>query len=788
MASYDWSALEYLASKVGMTGQQLYDTAGSKAFADLAAEYAPRGLSVIKDQSGRTIALVNQTTGEWIKNPTIGTDVAQNVSVSGNNLVTTVQKTAGESAGTSLVKYSSGANELATTAAGRGGVTLGAVTMQDAIMSGMAVLGGVAAGVDMYNNNPEFWENLSRALLPFAYGGSYAESGDYLADAMASLIPVAVGADGKTYLPNDFIETLAQCMISAGVFNPGEGQSESGDYYGWDDAPTVNYIEGTACSLTREGYVFDFVSNVPMTMYAIPYLRGVTIVFSSQVRATIIRYIDGREAGYYSTSFAMTHDGKAVYRSEYDDVNPGVLTNVPINIISGRFDRSRVSWLTVYGDNSHSGSIDNVSPYPGGVYPQDGVPISQTYPEWWAQRLQTVDPNSNPDNIAYKDWVPVSINNDPTNKPTSTTGDQPTGQTGDNPYSDVEPTAMTPAQEKILDAIKDLIETLTKTNPDTGTPTDPPSDTGDTGSPTPPVVTGSSNGLWAIYNPSNSQLQSFGRWLWSDDIVTQIAQWINNPMTAIIGLHAIYCTPSTGGSQSIKVGYLDSGVSAPVVTNQYATIDCGSVTIPEVYQNALDYDYTTVHIYLPFVGIVPLDTRDIMGGTIHVIYRIDVLTGTCLAQLEVSRQNSNAVLYAFSGNCAVQIPLTSGNYGQLLTGLLSAVGGVVAAAATGGAALPAVAGVGSAVINSHANTQRSGNMGSNAGALGIRKPYLIIKRPIAYDATQYNNYYGFPANKTVMVGNLSGYTRFKQIHVENVTATNDEKTMIESYMKTGVII
>ena len=262
---------------------------------------------------------------------------------------------------------------------------------------------------------------------------------------------------------------------------------------------------------------------------------------------------------------------------------------------------------------------------------------------------------------------------------------------------------------------------------------------------------------------------------------------ISNPMNAIIGLHALYATPATGGAQSIKAGYLDSGVSAPVVTNQYTSIDCGSVIVPEAYKNALDYDYTNVSVYLPFIGIVPLNTREVMGSKISIRYRVDVLTGTCLATISVSRQSSNAVLYTFSGNCAVQIPLTSGNYGTLLTGLLSAVGGVAASVATGGAALPAVAGVGSAIVNARTNVSRTGNLGSNAGALGVRVPYLIITRPIAYDAANYSNYYGYPANKTVTLSNVSGSTRCKSVHVEGLPATEEEKTMIETALKDGVI-
>ena len=383
--------------------------------------------------------------------------------------------------------------------------------------------------------------------------------------------------------------------------------------------------------------------------------------------------------------------------------------------------------------------------------------------------------------------MPVSIpTTDPIQKEGDTTATQTQAQTGENPKDN------TNVINKLVTAIQQLTETMTKPDgdtpvlPPTDTPT--PTDTGDTPPSIPTETSGSANGLWKVYNPSESQLQAFGAWLWSSDIVEQIAKMISNPMNAIIGLHTLYATPATGGAQSIKAGYLDSGVSAPVVTNQYTSIDCGSVIVPEAYKNALDYDYTNVSVYLPFIGIVPLNTREVMGSKISIRYRVDVLTGTCLATISVSRQNSNAVLYTFSGNCAVQIPLTSGNYGTLLTGLLSAVGGVATSVATGGAALPAVAGVGSAIVNARTNVSRTGNLGSNAGALGVRIPYVIITRPIAYDADNYSIYYGYPANKTVTLSSLTGFTRIKSVHVENIPATEEEKNMIDSALKNGVIL
>ena len=251
----------------------------------------------------------------------------------------------------------------------------------------------------------------------------------------------------------------------------------------------------------------------------------------------------------------------------------------------------------------------------------------------------------------------------------------------------------------------------------------------------------------------------------------------------------IYCTPIKGPAKNIKCGYLDTGVSSITVANQYATIDCGTVEVPEYYRTALDYVSTKLALYLPFIGIVPLSTAVCMGSTLHIIYRIDVLTGTCLAQVKVIKENSDAVMYAFEGNCSVQIPLTATTY----TGIASALINTVSAGLSVfmGDYISAAGDVGSALgagMTNLSGTKQSGQMGANAGALGIRIPYLIITHPVSYDALQYNTQYGYPLNQTISLGSVTGYTRVKDIHLAGIPCTDDELEMIERFLKDGVII
>jgi len=398
----------------------------------------------------------------------------------------------------------------------------------------------------------------------------------------------------------------------------------------------------------------------------------------------------------------------------------------------------------------------------------------EAFPDWYNKHINLAAPTVGAI-TGTTSWYPVSLQD---------TDPFEDGTVSDETAQDGETVPDTQAQ--IIGLLTGLIGDLTTTD-------DPPTievgDSGDTPPALPPLISGASNGLWCIYNPTLAEVQQFGGWLWSENLIDQIVRQFNNPIEAVIGFHIMYAIPITGASRVIKAGYLESPVSAKEVVNQYVEIDCGSIPIQEYYKTAVDYTLTKIDLFLPFIGVVPLDASVVMGSTLNVLYRIDVLTGTCLAQVKVIKQNSNAVLYTYNGNCAVQLPLTASTY----TGMVGALVNLGQAALSGFIGDFPTAGmeVGQAVgsfISNKTGTAKSGYIGSNAGSLGIRIPYVIITHPTAYDAYLYNSMYGYPSNTLVTLGSQSGYTRVKDIHPSGFSATEDEVDMIVRLLKEGVII
>ena len=395
--------------------------------------------------------------------------------------------------------------------------------------------------------------------------------------------------------------------------------------------------------------------------------------------------------------------------------------------------------------------------------------LKEQYPELFENAINqdVVQPDGS---IITYTYVPVSMPElDPSGNPISSTSTQS--------IPNVDPDT---APDSLLDTITGSMEK----NP----PINPP-DTGKGNTPAVVTPTGSASALYAIYNPTIEQINSFGSWLWSSDFVEQIKKLFNDPMQAIIGLHKVYATPATNGTQNIKVGYLDSGVSANVVSNQYTTIDCGTVSLSEYFYNVFDYaPYTDINLYLPFIGIVGIDVADVMRSSINIVYHVDVLSGACLAEVKVIRDSAGGTLYQYTGNASVTLPISSGSYMGIISSIAGIAGGIAGTIASGGSALPLLASSAGSLLNARTKVEHSGGFSGNAGAMGIKIPYLIISRPQIDLANKFEKYIGYPANITTTLESCSGFVNVLECHLENINATDSELNEIESLLKGGILV
>lgn len=293
-------------------------------------------------------------------------------------------------------------------------------------------------------------------------------------------------------------------------------------------------------------------------------------------------------------------------------------------------------------------------------------------------------------------------------------------------------------------------------------------------------------GLISAYTPDASQVQALANELWGTNFIQQISKVVNQPMDTIVTFHIVPLSGISEGDYLIVLGNYVSLVHSSKPSAQYHVVDCGSITIDEIWGSYLDWK-CSISLFLPFIGSVPLKVDDVIGKTISVQYMVDILTGACVAYVI----RDDAVIANFAGNCAFEIPLTGGDHTQLITGMIGVAGAAITGIATGGMTAPVAATAATSSLNvamSKTNYQRSGGLGANTAYMGIKIPYLTVYVPNQCLPEDQNDFIGYPSYITVTLGSQHGYTEVYKSHVHINGASDAEIVEIESLLNQGVII
>lgn len=625
----------------------------------------------------------------------------------------------------------------------------------------------------LYHSNPDFWNDVGLQSLDPETWDTLTYEDDSIG---ARLVNIFFGLNPETgkaqaYIDQDLAAYLAQYMQNKGVFDNTGGYTSSGTIDQTDY--TIKYRDAVGTSWVYDNVLYEIVETTGLTeAYSVGGADSGLIYSKTDGRYRIKRTSLNTGTEWYGW-YNMSSAGSYYYGGlDYYNNSTGACTDNP-TLPYNPVDISKILYETPQTVNP---AIEGIGTQDGGTTPNldnnDSVDdalqkLQEQYPDLWnnAVRNHVIQPDGSIKEYVY---IPINIPDivNPTD-PHPTSGDQ----TQDEPWRDTENST-----ENELAIIIDLLSKI---------PTNEDQDTGEGN--TPPVVIppGSASALYTVYNPTNSEINSFGSWLWSANFVDQILKMFNDPMQAIISLHKVFCNPSISGRNSIKVGYLDSGVVANVVDSQYVTVPCGTVNLFEEFNNVFDYPpFTEVSLYLPFIGIVKLDANDVMRASITVTYHVDVLTGACLADVNVIRDMSGGVLYQYTGDCSVHYPLSSGSYMGMVSALLGVAGTII----SGGSLAPMMIGATAKAMSGRSSVERSGNLSGNAGAMGIKKPYLVIQRPQTNLANVFETFVGKPANYTAKIKDCTGYISCTEVHIENCNGTDSELAELENLLKTGILI
>lgn len=263
-----------------------------------------------------------------------------------------------------------------------------------------------------------------------------------------------------------------------------------------------------------------------------------------------------------------------------------------------------------------------------------------------------------------------------------------------------------------------------------------------------------------------------------------------NPLDFIISLNIFPCTPTVGASTNVVLGRwvcTDSGIDnlggnvvANRLLNQFKVVHFGSINIYENWGSFLDYANTTIELYLPFIGFVNIDTSEVMNGSITVDYTIDFLTGMCVANVNCNKNVEapdgttypQSSQHAYQGNCAISVPLSSMQYGQMIGSLINAgVSGLRGGIAGAGLSLMGdfIAG------NLSPQGTTKGSLSGNAGFCSVLYPYIRISRPVSAESDSFQEVMGYPSYIDSSLGNCEGLCVCDAIDLHSVTGATDSE-------------
>lgn len=257
----------------------------------------------------------------------------------------------------------------------------------------------------------------------------------------------------------------------------------------------------------------------------------------------------------------------------------------------------------------------------------------------------------------------------------------------------------------------------------------------------------------------------------------------------VIDCHIVPVTPSAVDNTGLKVGFKVFSYNPKKVTSDYVEFNCGTLSIPEYYQNFLDYAGTRAKLYLPFIGFVDVKPEWFQSGKLQIIYHFNIIDGSCIANIIGTSSKSkltDTVVATFGGNCCVHMPITGVNYSSMISGIAGGVGQVASGIASGSMST-ALKGLENAV-SARPELQQSNGYNAGMSFMSYRQPYLLIERAVASFSKNYPKENGLPLNATQKLSNLSGMTICENVVLDNFPCLPEEKEMIQAALAEGIIL
>lgn len=362
---------------------------------------------------------------------------------------------------------------------------------------------------------------------------------------------------------------------------------------------------------------------------------------------------------------------------------------------------------------------------------------------------------------------------------------------------------------------------------------------GDDYDPNDPSALGGGFGFTTQYALRASHLSEIGQILWKgfanlqnyiDNFVYRVdpatgSMNMEDIMQYFISLRAYPCPISALASTSaggydlyIGSGAVPLTLTTPIsVVNSFiGYINAGDLSLPYWFGDFRDYDLN-VTVNLPYCGTAELNPGDVMGGTLHCFYYVDLCTGACTGYVTCDTWEGSTILVAsIPGQMGADVPLTATNSGRVMSRMygdrINAVSNMVDAAKS------AITGIGAIMSGNPAGAIRQGfaafidpaindqkMLAEQAGRAAIAAPvlssgkgfasfgtsktaYVQVRSPIYAAPENYPDSVGVPSSSAVRIGDCNGFCQFVNVDVSGITTDAADQAAIRQALTAGIII
>ena len=291
--------------------------------------------------------------------------------------------------------------------------------------------------------------------------------------------------------------------------------------------------------------------------------------------------------------------------------------------------------------------------------------------------------------------------------------------------------------------------------------------------------------LTSTYAMTEENLKLLGKKLWDDSFLENISMINNSPIENILAVKSFPFPISGGTSKNVILGNVNMEITGNELPSSFIprkTI--GTFKVDKKFSGVLEWlnYHIEVICYLPYIGFVELNIKEILDKTVTLKYIYDVITGVCTAcfyagVIEICK---------YSGTIAIDIPITASNRAQVEAGYITSAIGAIASLKSRNWLGVAGSAFGALMNQNHFTTK--GSPSPSCDAFDEQKAFIIIDYPVYYPPTNYAHDYGYPCNLSMKLGNCKGFTKCANVDVDGLSCTEEERAELKRLLESGVYL